>query len=124
MRQISLLLVCFFSLSLFSQNIEDDFEGNGTIDEWVGDDCNLNSSFANPYAEGINTSSKVLKYDDIGGQYANVRFDTNQNLDLTTKNSFTFKIYVPSSGLTGNQANKVSVKLQNGTLPQPWSTQS
>lgn len=124
MRHISLLLVYFFSLSLFSQNIEDDFEGNGTIDQWVGDDCNLNSSFANPYVEGINTSSKVLKYDDIGGQFANVRFDTSQNLDLTIKNSFTFKVYVPSSGLTGNQANKVSVKLQNGSLPQPWSTQS
>lgn len=124
MRNILFILIYFLYFPLSSQVIEDDFEGNGTIDEWVGDDCNLNSSYANPYIEGINTSSKVLKYDDIGGQYANVRFDTSQNLDLTTKNSFTFKIYVPSSGLTGNQINKVSVKLQNGSLPQPWSTQS
>ena len=31
---------------------------------------------------------------------------------------------MPSIGLTGNQTNKVSVKLQNGSLPQPWTTQS
>ena len=109
---------------MFSQIIEDDFEGNGTIDQWVGDDCNLDSSYANPYVEGINTSSTVLKYDDIGGQYANVRFDTNQNIDLSVKNAFTFKIYVPSSGVTGNLTNQVSLKLQNANLPQPWTTQS
>jgi len=124
MRYILLIVVSFINFSLFSQNIKDDFEGNGTIDAWVGDDCNLDSSYSNPYIEGLNTSTKVLKYNDIGGQYANVRFDTNQNLDLSLKNSFTFKIYVPSSGLTGNQTNKVSLKLQNGSLPQPWTTQS
>ena len=79
MRNILFILVYFLYIPLFSQIIEDDFEGNGTIDQWVGDDCNLDSSYANPYVEGINTSSTVLKYDDIGGQYANVRFDTNQN---------------------------------------------
>ena len=121
-------IVFFFSFiygSIFSQQvIEDDFEGSGTISQWVGDDCDIDSSFANPYAQGINTSSRVLKYSDVGGQYANVRFDSNENLDFSNNNSFTFKIYVPSSGITGNQTNKVSVKLQNGTLPQPWTTQS
>ena len=121
-------LVIFFSFiygSIVSQQvIEDDFEGSGTISGWVGDDCDVDSSFTNPYAQGINTSSRVLKYSDVGGQYANVRFDSNENLDFSNNNSFTFKIYVPSSGITGNQTNKVSVKLQNGTLPQPWTTQS
>ena len=124
MRNILFILVYFLYIPLFSQIIEDDFEGNGTIDQWVGDDCNLDSSYANPYVEGINTSSTVLKYDDIGGQYANVRFDTNQNIDLSVKNAFTFKIYVPSSGVTGNLTNQVSLKLQNANLPQPWTTQS
>ena len=124
MRNILFILVYFLHIPLFSQIIEDDFEGNGTINQWVGDDCNLDSSYANPYIEGINTSSTVLKYDDIGGQYANVRFDTNQNIDLSVKNAFTFKIYVPSSGVTGNLTNQVSLKLQNANLPQPWTTQS
>ncbi len=125
MRYLFLLICCFISLSIFSQqNIEDNFEGDGTIAAWIGDDCGVNSSYSNPHVEGINTSNTVLKYSDSGGQYANVRFDTNENLDLSVKNTFTFKIYVPSNGLTGNQTNKVSLKLQDGNLAQPWSTQS
>ena len=102
MRHNLLIIIYFLCSHLFSQNIEDDFEGNGTIDSWVGDDCIVNSSYANPYVQVLNTSSKVLKYNDIGGQYANVRFDTNENIDLSLKNSFTFKIYVPSIGVTEN----------------------
>ena len=125
MRFFLVFFFIFIYGSIVSQQIiEDDFEGSGTISLWVGDDCDVDSSFANPYVQGINTSSRVLKYTDVGGQYANVRFDSNENLDFSNNNSFTFKIYVPSSGITGNQTNKVSVKLQNGTLPQPWTTQS
>tara|TARA_B110000003_G_scaffold276446_1_gene322975 strand:+ start:25679 stop:27292 length:1614 start_codon:yes stop_codon:yes gene_type:complete len=125
MRNTLSLVYCLITFSIFSQQIiQDDFEGNGTITSWVGDHCGVNSSFINPYSQGINTSNKVLKYTDTGAQWANVRFDTNQNLDFSENNSFTFKIYVPSSDLTGNQTNQVSVKIQNGTLPQPWSTQS
>ena len=125
MRFFLVFFFIFIYGSIVSQQIiEDDFEGSGTISLWVGDDCDVDSSFANPYVQGINTSSRVLKYTDVGGQYANVRFDLSENLDFSNNNSFTFKIYVPSSGITGNQTNKVSVKLQNGTLPQPWTTQS
>ena len=125
MRFILVFFFGFFFCSTVSQQIiEDDFEGSGTISAWFGDDCGVDSSFANPYAQGINTSSRVLKYSDVGGQYANVRFDSNENLDFSNNNSFTFKIYVPSSSLSGNQPNQVSLKLQNGTLPQPWTTQS
>ena len=42
---------------------------------------------------------KVLKYEDTGGQYANIRFDLaadhSKKFDLTTNNIFTFKIYIP-----------------------------
>ena len=125
MRFFLVFFFIFIYGSIVSQQIiEDDFEGSGTISLWVGDDCDVDSSFANPYVQGINTSSRVLKYTDVGGQYANVRFDLSENLDFSNNNSFTFKIYVPSSGITGNQTNKVSVKLQNGTLAQPWTTQS
>jgi beta-glucanase (GH16 family) len=119
-----LLLFISFSISLNSQSVEDDFEGSGTITSWFGDDCGMNNNFTNPYQQAINTSSTVLEYDDVGGLYANVRFDVATNFDLTTKNGFSFKIYVPSSGLTGSQENKVSLKLQDGTLGSPWLTQS
>lgn len=94
------------------------------IDTWYGDDCNLNTSFANPFKSGINTSNHVLRYHDVGGQWANVGFDVSINFDLSEKSRFTLKVYLPSSGLTGNSPHQLSLKLQDGTLDTPWSTQS
>jgi hypothetical protein len=74
--------ILFFCFSSNAQEVFDDFEGNGTISTWFGDDCALNSALDNPQAQGINTSSKVLDYNDTGGQYANVRFDIPVNFDL------------------------------------------
>ncbi len=125
MRNLFTLLAIIFSTSIFSQqNVQDDFEGNGTITSWFGDDCGMENDFSNPFNTGVNTSSKVLKYSDTGGQYANVRFDLPANLDLSTNHTFSLKIYVPSSGITGNETNQVSLKLQDGTIGAPWSTQS
>jgi beta-glucanase (GH16 family) len=107
-----------------TQSVQDDFEGNGTITSWFGDDCNLNTSLANPFSQGINTSATVLEYGDAGGLYANVRFDVGNNFDLSTNHTFSLKIYVPSSGLTGTQTNRISLKLQDGSLGSPWMTQS
>jgi len=52
MKQVALFAL-FFTMSLgFSQSqtviIQDDFEGNGTINSWYGDDCGLNTNFTNP----------------------------------------------------------------------------
>ncbi len=120
-------LLPFFLISTFLnaqvQTLTDNFQGTGNITTWFGDDCELNNSFTNPFQIGINSSTKVLRYSDTGGQYANVRFDTTSNFDLTANNTFSLKIYVPSSGLSGNQTNQVSLKLQNGLINEPWSTQ-
>ena len=112
-----------FQIQAQTQTVEDDFEGNGTITNWFGDDCNINTSYFNPFPQGINNSATVMEYDDVGGQYANVRFEVSNNFDLSTDYIFSLKIYVPTSGLTGNQPNQVSLKLQDGSLPAPWSTQ-
>ncbi|MDF1694761.1 MAG: family 16 glycosylhydrolase, partial [Saprospiraceae bacterium] len=105
-------------------NVFDDFEGNGTISLWTGDDCNTNAALPNPYKSDLNASNTVLEYHDVGGQYANVRFEVEENFDLSTNSVFQLKIYIPSTGLTGNQPNQVSLKLQDGKLEAPWSTQS
>ncbi|HKK63300.1 MAG TPA: family 16 glycosylhydrolase [Bacteroidales bacterium] len=127
-RNISIIAILLSTLSTQiqaqAQTVMDDFEGNGNITTWYGDNCNINTSLPNPYKEGINTSSTVLEYHDLGGQYANVRFDVSNNFDLASNHTFELKIYVPTSGLTGNQTNQVSLKLQDGTLTQPWLTQS
>jgi beta-glucanase (GH16 family) len=119
-----LFLFLCYAATTNAQVIEDDFEGNGTITSWAGDDCLIDPDFSNPFQQGSNNSATVLEYRDVGGQYANVRFDASSNFDLTAKNTFSIKIYVPSGSLTGNQANQVSLKLQDGNLAEPWSTQS
>ncbi|MBR8535720.1 family 16 glycosylhydrolase [Carboxylicivirga sediminis] len=125
MKLLGLLLwICTLQSIGQTAFVQDDFEGNGTINSWYGDDCDIDITFSNPVQEGINTSSTVLKYHDVGGQYANVRFDVPNNFNLETNHTFSFKIYVPSDGLSGNETNQVSVKLQDGTIGAPWSTQS
>jgi beta-glucanase (GH16 family) len=120
---ITLLLFCF-TFSTAQIDVFDDFEGNGTITTWTGDDCNININENNPFQDVINSSNTVLGYNDIGGQYANVRFEVSDNFDMTEKYFFSLKVYVPSSGLSGGQSNQVSLKLQDGTLAEPWVSQS
>ena len=119
----ALLVVCSLHFSA-QETVEDDFEGNGTITTWVGDDCGIDTEFSNPFQTGINTSNTVLKYTDTGGAYANVRFDTPVNFDLSTGHTFSLKIYVPSSGISGNETNQLSLKLQNANIGAVWETQS
>ncbi|MEY4433742.1 MAG: hypothetical protein RLZZ44_1876, partial [Bacteroidota bacterium] len=88
-----------------------------------GDNCGMDIAFVNPFQNGINTSSKVMKYVDSGSLYANVRFDAGFNYNLNTSSVFTLKIYVPSSGIIGTQTNQISLKLQNGSTTSPWATQ-
>ena len=84
MRYILSVLLLLSQVSLFSQAqiSQDNFEGNSTITSWFGDACLIDTNFTNPFPTGINSSTKVLKYSDIGGQYANVRFDAGFNFNL------------------------------------------
>lgn len=125
MRYLSTVIILLFAQQLFAQTqvSQDNFEGNSTISSWLGDNCGMDLQHNNPYITGINTSSKVLKYTDTGALYANVQFNAGFNYNLTTSSVFSLKIYVPSSGLTGAQQNRISLKLQNNNLPSPWSTQ-
>ena len=124
MRSILHFFIILISFNNFGQTVQDGFEGSGNITNWFGYDCGININLVNPYQQGINNSSTVLEYSDIGGQYANVGFDVATNFDLSINSTFKLKVYVPNSGLTGSQTNQISLKLQDGTLGAPWSTQS
>ena len=104
----------------------DDFEGNGNIPAWAEDAAGM-STVDNPYKESINKTNKVMKYEDTGGQYANVRFDLDAaktvKFDLSNANKVTVDVYVPSSSITGSQDNKLWVKLQDGSKSAPWEGQ-
>lgn len=116
-----ILLLCFTG---FAQLLQEDFEGNSTINTWYADDCLMDISYANPFIDSFNSSSTVLRYEDTGGLYANIGFDSSSIINISDDTPFSLKIYVPSDGITGNQPNQISLKLQNGNLGQPWSTQS
>lgn len=118
------VLTCLLSIDAHAQSMFDNFEGNGNITTWTGDDCAINTSFNNPFIDSSNASSKVLSYSDNGGLYSNVRYDWSKNFNLAENSVFTLKIYIPSSGLTGSQNLQISLKLQDGKIPEPWSTQS
>jgi len=124
MRQLCFLASILFTLSLQAQ-FQENFEGNTTVNSWQSDDCVIDTSFQNPYQQGINTSNTVLEYKDVGGGYANTMFDVATNFNLNNQNTFSLKIYVPSTGVTGSQNNQVSLKLQNNTLGNNmWTTQT
>ena len=117
MRLLFVSLALFFSLlSLQSQLLIDDFEGNATIIEWVGDDCIIDASYQNPYMDAENPSTQVLRYQDNGGLYANVRFNAPEPINISEGHPFRLKIYVPSNGVSGQQPNQISLKLQNNQL--------
>jgi beta-glucanase (GH16 family) len=124
MKDLSLILFSLITLFANGQTVEDDFEGNGTISNWDTDESEMNTSYINPYKESINTSNTVLEYKDNGGKYANIFFDVSNTFDLSTNHTFTLKIYVPSSSLTGDENNQISLKLQDNTLGNQWTTQS
>ncbi len=121
---ISLFFIFLIPFIISAQVIQDDFEGNGNIFAWVGDNADANPNFANPFLQNGNNSSTVLRYHDTGGQFANIRFQRSEKFNLTYSAVFSVKIYIPSNGLTGNQPNQVSLKLQNGSLNEPWTTQT
>lgn len=122
MRYFTLFLLIHFSIQ--AQLLQDDFEGNSTINSWIADDAVVDYPFGNPEQDSFNPSSNVLLYHDVGGQYANVFFDSNNPILLSEESVFTLKIYVPSSGITGNQPNQISLKLQDNSIGAPWSTQT
>ena len=98
----------------------DDFEGNGNI-TWAADgDTGMDIAFANPSSTGINTSATVLEYSDTGQQYANINFDlstdTSVKYDLSTKNVFTLKVFVPTPAVAVAQSKILWLKLQDVLL--------
>ena len=85
----------------------DDFEGNGNIAKWEEELENM-QIIDNPVKGSINSSDKVLVYQDQGGQqYANIRYylasDNSISFDLTNANKVTLDVYMPSDGLTGSK---------------------
>lgn len=125
-RQHIALCLAFllFSAPSAAELVMDDFENSQPVYDWLGDDCIVDFHFANPFPTAINNSAGVLRYQDVGGQYANVRLQLQETIDLTQGPAFDVLVYVPSGSIDGDQPYQVSLKLQDGSLPEPWLTQT
>ncbi|MCA1762321.1 MAG: family 16 glycosylhydrolase [Cryomorphaceae bacterium] len=106
------------------QTVEDDFEGNGTIENWFGAGAMIDTQFENPVQEGLNPSATVMEYRDLGNATASAGFELDAFFDLSESSTFTLLIYVPSSSVTGSQPNQISLKLQNGNIDDPQFTET
>jgi beta-glucanase (GH16 family) len=126
MRTVLFLSLFLLPLLSFGQGllVNDDFEGNGTIDAWLPVDVAMDAPYPNPYMQAGNPSANVLRYIDYGAPFTNVYFDVPINFNLSIHHTFTVKVYVPSSSISGSQPNEVTLKLQNGTYLTPWTTQT
>ena len=73
MRNLILIIIIFFSSHIYSQNqtVEDDFEGNGTITNWFGDNCNIDTNQTNLYTDSNNNSATVYGYPEAGNSNSN-----------------------------------------------------
>ena len=81
------------------------------------------TTVANPSSSGINTSANVGRYEDTGAQYANMNFDVSPNFDLSTNNVFRVKVYVPTPATSHTAPAQLALKLQDGSLSEPWTSQ-
>ncbi|MBC5775174.1 PKD domain-containing protein [Pontibacter sp. KCTC 32443] len=117
------------------EDMEDNFDEEGNL-VWKKEALTLNESYDNPAPVGINKSAKVAMYVKQEGQpyeFANMFTDFNYNFDLSQRNVFKLKVYVPSYNDFITQAGEdwaiknllkqVSIKLQDGTSAQPWVNQ-
>ncbi|MGB6037473.1 MAG: family 16 glycosylhydrolase [Cryomorphaceae bacterium] len=120
----SILILLYSSAIAQTIELSDDFESSSEGLEWFGGIAEVNQDVTNPFPSGINTSSGVLEYIDYGQDYSYFRVDAPLNFDLTENSTFTLKLYVPSSSITGEQPNQIAFKLQNANLAQPWVTQT
>ena len=125
MTKIFSAIILFISSNLFAQtDINEDFESANSQYSWFADDAQMDTHFSNPKQNASNSSSYILRYEDIGSNFANVGFDYGENFNLVKTHQFSLMIYVPSSTITGNSPNQISLKLQNANLGAPWSTQT
>jgi hypothetical protein len=112
------------------EDIEDDFQVASTIEYSNDGGGSLTTNYDNPSPLGLNTSSKVALYvkaDGAGSQFGNVQIRLDYKMDITVRNKFTMKVFIPSWNdytTTGGEPwqsyntlqKMVSMKLQNREL--------
>ncbi|PKQ63891.1 hypothetical protein BZG02_07730 [Labilibaculum filiforme] len=113
---------------LESNDISDDFEGNGNV-VWETKDIKGFDMIDNFAPSDVNSSEKVAKYQKGDGSWENILTVLDYKMDLSVRNTFTMKVFIPSYNDYDTQCNpgndwltewslmpQVDVKLQNSSL--------
>ncbi len=79
---------------LDSRNINDDFEGKGNI-VWATDEIQKFIAIDNFAPVPVNESAKVAIYQKGAGEWTNVNTVLDYFIDLSTRNKFTMKVFIP-----------------------------
>ena len=93
-KLISLSIFCSFILNSNAQSLPIDFESNITTSDFVDFDGGTATVISNPQSNGMNTSAMVAQIIRNGGQiWAGSKIELEDNLDFTTLNSISMKIF-------------------------------
>lgn len=93
-KLISLSIFCSFILNSNAQSLPIDFESNITTPDFVDFDGGTATVISNPQSNGMNTSAMVAQIIRNGGQiWAGSKIELEDNLDFTTLNSISMKIF-------------------------------
>lgn len=94
MKPITLFLFLLIAIFSFGQSLPINFEADVSTADFVDFDGGVGTVIANPYISGINTSDSVGQIVRDGGAiWAGSKIILDQNLDFTTMNSITMKVY-------------------------------
>ncbi|MDF1698360.1 MAG: T9SS type A sorting domain-containing protein [Saprospiraceae bacterium] len=88
-----LIMLCFCTIGL-SQSLPIDFETDITTSDFIDFDGGIATVIDNPQSNGINTSTKVAQIIRDGGQpFAGSKISLEANLDFTTLNTISMKVF-------------------------------
>jgi hypothetical protein len=120
MKVFPILFLLIFSFSIVnSQSLPFDFESDITTTDFIDFDGGTAMVIDNPQNIGINTSSKVAQIMRDGGQvWAGSKINLDQNLDFTSLNIISMKVYT-----TAPAGTQVKMKLEgNGAAERDQFT--
>lgn len=118
------------------RDVMDDFEGNGNV-VWDVSEIENFSIIDNFAPVPINESAKIVIYQKGAGEWTNVKTVLDYLMDLSSRNVFTMKVFVPNFNDYVTECNpgtdwlpthhlmpQIDVKLQDSTLGgNAWQTQ-
>ncbi|WP_226391193.1 PKD domain-containing protein [Penaeicola halotolerans] len=118
-----------------AEDVFDNFDEEGNVTWSVDQIGAFNQSFDNPAMIATNPSAKVARYVKTTAPFDNVYIDLPYKMDITERNVFTMKVFIPSYNdyeTAGGEVwnpdprllRQVSLKLQNGDLAAAFETQA